>query len=260
MKKLLLASALVILPALSAFAADNAWVGTWKLDLEKSQFTGNTFTILKSENGLYHFSNGSNVGFDFGIDGKEYKTVYGRTVIWTAAGDNAWDTVRKQNGIVLANIHRQLSPDGKTLTMTETGTKPDGSTFNNENVYTRVSGSQGLIGKWKSTKARISAPDSYVVSAPSEGVMRWEIPEYKEIVEGKTDGSDLPVTGPTAPAGLTLSIKILSPTKLIYKVKVNGQLNETSIETLSADGRTLTIVSWNPGRKSEKSTAVFIKQ
>jgi hypothetical protein len=98
------------------------------------------------------------------------------------------------------------------------------------------------------------------VSSSSEGVLRWEVPAYKAVVEGKPDGSDLAVSGPRIPAGLTLSIKLVSPHKQIYKEKFGGELLETTAETLSADGKTLTDVIWHPGRKTEKSTLVYSKQ
>jgi hypothetical protein len=100
MRKLVLASALVVLPALYAFAAENPWVGTWKLDPAQSRSVGGSLTFSKSDNGLYHYSNGSKVSFDFGIDGKEYKSVYGHTVTWNAVGDKTWDSVRKRDGAV----------------------------------------------------------------------------------------------------------------------------------------------------------------
>ncbi len=260
MKKLLLVAALIVLSAVTVFAADNPWVGTWKLNIEKSNFTGDTFTYSKSENGLYHFSDGSTSNFDFGIDGKEYPAMYGNVVTWTAAGDNAWDSVWKLNGTVLENVHRALSADGNTLTITESGTKPDGSTFNNVTVYERVTGTAGLLGKWKSTKVNISSPDTVIVSSPAEGSIRWEIPEYKQSLEGKTDGSDLPVTGPTVPEGLTVSIKILSATELTYTVKISGKPVSIAGQTLSADRKTIQEVVWSPGKESEKSTAVYEKQ
>jgi hypothetical protein len=260
MRKLLLASALLVLPALSVYAADNPWVGTWKLDLAKSNFTGDTFTYTQAEKGLFHFSDGSAISYDFGIDGKEYPTPLGYTDIWTAGGNNSWDTVVKLKGTIVDNVHRQLSADGKTLTITETGTKPDGSSFHDEEVYNRVGKGQGLIGKWKSSKVNISAPNTFLVAAPAEGVLRWEIPEYKETVKGKSDGSDLPIAGPTVPEGLTISIKMLADKKLTYTVKMSGKPISVAIQTLSSDGKTMTEVDWSPGKESEKSTAVYLKQ
>jgi hypothetical protein len=260
MKKFLLAAALAVLPVVAAFGADNPWVGTWKLDVSKSKFTGDTFTYSQSASGLYHYSDGSTEEYDFGIDGKEYPAPYGRVVAWTAAGDNAWNTVWKLNGTVLDNVHRVLTADGKTLTITDDGKRPDGSTFHDETVYARISGKTGLVGKWKSTKVTISEPDSITISSPAAGSIRWEIPQYKQTLEGKTDGSDIPVSGPTVPAGLTVSIKGVSSRKQGYTVKVGGKPINFGMQTLSADGKTLTDVSWSPGKESEKSTGVFEKQ
>jgi hypothetical protein len=260
MKKTLLALALLALTTAPALATDNPWSGTWKLNVVKSQFTGDTFTYSKAANGMMHYSDGSVVSYDFGIDGKEYKTVYGRTTMWTAAGNNAWDSVYKGNGTILSKTHRELSADGKTLTITSTGTKPDGSKFNDVVVYSRVTGTNGLAGKWRSTKVDVSAPDMWIISSPSPDVLHWDIPGYKETVEGKLDGTDLPVSGPTVPAGLTFGIKKVAPRKLSYVVKVSGKVDTYGVQTLAADGKSFTDVSWSPGKQTEKSTAVFEKQ
>lgn len=243
-----------------AVAAENPWVGTWKLDTSKSHFTGDTFTYSKGANGMMHYTDGSTVSYDFGIDGKEYKTPYDRTTTWTAAGTNAWDSVSKMNGKVLANSHRELSADGKTLTITSSGTKPDGSAFKDLTVYTRVTGTKGLEGKWRSTKVEISAPDSYVIAETSPGMYKWTIPGYKASFEGKADGTDHTLSGPTIPSGLTLSWKQVSPMKMMYTEKLNGKPDAIGVQTMAADKKSFTEVSWTPGKESEKSTAVYVKQ
>ena len=260
MKKFFLVCALTAFAALPSLAADSPWAGTWKLDLAKSNFTGDTFTYSKAANGMMHFSDGSIANYDFAIDGKDYKTVYDRTTAWTEAGNNAWDSVSKANGKVLVKVHRQLSADGKTLTVTDTGTRPDGTTFHDETIYTRVTGTTGLVGKWRSTKVTISAPDSFVISCPSPGTIHWDIPAYKESVEGKLDGTDLPITGPNVPPGLTLSVKQDAPNKLSYVVKGNGKADSYGIQTLATDGKSFTDISWSAGKPDEKATGVYVKQ
>jgi hypothetical protein len=260
MKKLLLVCALTVFAFVPALAADNPWIGTWKLDPAKSQLTGDTFTYSKAANGMMHYSDGSTINFDFGIDGKEYKAAYDRSTIWTVAGDNTWDTVVMANGAVLRKSRRQISADGKTLTLTVERTRPDGSTEKEVDVYTRETGTTGLIGKWRSTKISITAAQTYLLSSPAPGVIRMEYPEYKISIEGKADGTDHSVTGPDRPAGTTLSFKMVSPTELTYTSKFNGTPDAYGTQTLSADGKTLTDVSWRPGKESEKGTAVYIKQ
>lgn len=260
MKKLILACALAAFAALPALAADNPWIGTWKLDTAKSHFTGDTFTFSKAANGMMHFSDGSTESYDFAADGKPYHSYGNRTATWTADGDNAWNQVVEADGTTLVKIQRSLSADGKTLTSTYSGTKPDGSTFNDESTYVRVSGRKGLAGKWRSTKVTVSAPDDFIISSPSPGTMRWEIPGEKASVEGKTDGSDLPVASPTMPPGMTVSFKAEGPRKLSYVVKLDGKPQSYGIQTLAADGKSYTDVSWSAGKASEKQTGFYVKQ
>ncbi len=260
MRKLFLVCALATFTALPALAAENPWVGTWKLDIEKSHFTGDTFTYSRTPNGMMHYSDDSTINFDFGIDGKEYKTLYDRSTIWTAVGDNSWNTVTMAKGTVLAKSHREISSDGKTLTITIERTRPDGSAYSEKDVYVRETGTTGLVGKWRSTKVTISAPETYVVSSPAPGVIRMEYPEYKWVVEGKADGTSNPGSGPTMPPGFTLSFKMLSPSELSYTDAIGGKPTGYGTQTLSADGKTLTDVGWSPGKESEKSTSVYVKQ
>jgi hypothetical protein len=260
MKKLLLACVMLVLPSFGAFAAESPWVGTWKLDPSKGHLVGDTFDYTKTKNGLIHYSDGSTASFDFGPDGKEYKSWGNHSVIWTAAGPNTWNTVVKQDGTVIYAARRELSADGKTLTITSTGNRPDGSPSNDVVVYNRVGGGTGLIGKWRSTKVEIPAPSVFNITSPAPGFLRFESPTYKMMFEGKADGTDLAVKGPTVPPGYTVSVKATSPRTLSYAYKLNGKPDSYNTDTLAADGKSFTSVTWNAGKKSEKTTLVFIKQ
>lgn len=260
MKRLIILAA-VALPVGLALAADNPWIGTWKLDPAKSHFTGETITYSKGSGGLMHFSDGSTSSYDFGIDGKEYKAWANRTVSWTATGDNSWDTVVKANGALIAKSHRELSADGNTLTITFTGNQPDGKAFNDKEVYTRTSGTTGLAGTWRSIKVtNPGGPQTFEITSPSAGVLHTEIPDMKATTEGRLDGSDHVITGPTMPPGMTIAQKSDSPTKVTYTIKVDGKVEGQGIQTLAPDGHSFTDVSWNPGKESEKTTAVYVKQ
>src|SRR5262249_39225693 len=225
MKRLLLLCALSFAPCGALLAAGNAWDGTWKLDVSKSHLIGDTFTYSKSANGMLHFDDGSTTSYDFNADGKDYPSYYDRTTNWTAAGKNAWDSVTKVNGKTINKAHRTLSADGNTLTLNFTATRPDGSSYHEQDVYTRIGGNaaDGLLGKWRSTKVDASTPDSFVISTPAAGVIRWEIPEQKATVQGKADGSDNPVKGPNIPPGMTLGFTQSKADEIRYAVKYNGK-------------------------------------
>jgi hypothetical protein len=261
MKVALITCSLLALSAGAASAADSPWNGTWKLDEAKSHFTGQTMTFEKGAGDTLHFSDGSSVEFDVIVDGKEHKAYANRTMIWTAPAKNTWDTVYKIDGKELTKGHRTLSDDGKTLTESWTGTRPDGTSFHEEDVFTRVSGSDGLAGTWRASKVKGGGgPQEFVISVPAAGMVHYDVPDMKVNVEGRTDGSDLPLTGPTVPPGSTISFKALTPTKTRYVMKIGGKIDNSGEQTLAADGRSFTDVNWNAGKEDEKTTAVYVKQ
>jgi len=261
MKTILLSTALITLApfAASAAAADSPWTGHWKLDPAQSHFAGDTMTYSAGPKGLIHYSDGSTIHYDFGLDGKEYKAAYNRTTRWTPAGTNAWDQVTQVDGKVLSKSHRMVSEDGKTLTETFTATQPDGTAINEELVYTRVGAGKGLLGKWRSIKVPENAPASFIISSPSPRTLHFDLPEQKASVEGTADGTDYPIQGPNMPPGMTIGFK-LAEREIHYTIKVNGKPDTYGIETLAADGHSFADVSWAPGKESEKQTAVYVKQ
>jgi hypothetical protein len=261
MKTTLIVCSLLALPG-TLYAADSPWNGTWKLDAAKSHLTGQTFTYSERPGGLLHYEDGSTASFDFGLDGKEYKTWADHTQTWTAAGTNAWDFVTRAGGKVRAKGHVVLSEDGKTLTMAIAGTRGDGKDFHEDDVYTRVSGTGGLAGSWRAERVTgaTELPQTFIISAPADGVLHYEIPDMQATVEGRTDGSDNPLNGPTVPPGATISFKRLAALKIKYTIKLNGKPDSIGVQTIAADGNSFTDTNWNPGRASEKTTAVYVKQ
>ena len=261
MKTTWIICSLLALPAGAASAADSPWNGTWKLDPQKSQLTGQTFTYTERPGGMLHYEDGSSVTYDFGLDGKEYKTWSNRSSTWTAAGKKSWERVTRIDGKVFTKGHVVLSEDGKTLTETFTGTRPDGQEFHEEDVFNRVSGTDGLAGEWRAAKVTgPTGPQTFIISATGAGVLHYEIPDMKVSVEGRLDGTDIALSGPTVPPGATISFKRLSPAKIRYTMKINGKTDNTGVQTIAPDGASFTDVNWNAERENEKTTAVYVKQ
>ena len=98
------------------------------------------------------------------------------------------------------------------------------------------------------------------ISFPSPGVIKWEYVEDKGSFTGKIDGSDLPYTSPTVSGNFTVSVQMDGPRKLSNTTKRDGKPVQYGTDTVSADGKTITDVSWTPGRESEKQTGIYIKQ
>lgn len=261
MRTTLIICALLTLPGGAVCAADSPWNGTWKLDPARSHLTGQTFTYSERPGGMLHYEDGSTASFDFGLDGKEYKTWANRTTSWTAAGKNTWDRVTRVDGKPHAKGHVALSDDGKTLTMTSTGTRPDGQEFHEEDVFSRVSGTDGLVGVWRTAKVtNPTGPQTFIISSPATGVLHYEIPDMKASAEGRLDGTDVPLSGPAVPPGATISFKRLGATKIKYVIKIGGKPDSIGVQSIAADGGAFTDTNWNPSRESEKTTSVYVKQ
>jgi hypothetical protein len=245
--------------ALPAFAADNPWVGTWKLNKAKSHLTGQTFVYSKNGNGLDHFSDGA-TEYDFTANGIDYPVMGGATESWTSAGQNIWTVTDKMNSQVVTTSKVELSKDCKTMKVTTMGTRPDGSAINDQDTYTKIKPDGCLEGTWKSMKVTSSEPGMWIVSQNSPDEWKWEIPDWKETLTGKPDGSDLTVSGPDVATGMTVAIKQDGPRKLTYTVKQNGKALGQGEQTLAANGKSFTDQSWVPGKETEKQTSVYEKQ
>ena len=146
------ACAVVLSVATSAQAPDPL-VGTWKLDVAKSTYKPGpapksaTVVITPAGKGL-------KIDIDaVGGDGKPMKWMYanerdGKETPVT--GNPAYDAVMvaqnsptegtityKKGGKTIATAKTSLSKDGKTLTVTTTGTDPMGQAMNNVALYTK---------------------------------------------------------------------------------------------------------------------------
>jgi hypothetical protein len=71
----------------TAIAADDSFVGRWKLDLDKSQFTGLTYKIEDLGGDKYSLAFGDDVE-TVALDGKDYPTKYGNTWAIAKTGPN----------------------------------------------------------------------------------------------------------------------------------------------------------------------------
>ncbi len=146
---LLVAAAVVV--GGTAFAGDN-WVGSWKLNPAKSQLGANvvqaqTLTFESTPAGIKLVSTGT------GAQGKPTKTAYtskfdGKDVPWSGnvmadtaspkkIDDNTYENTWKKGGKATVTSRVSVSPDGKTLTITHTGTDLQGKPVSGTAVYDR---------------------------------------------------------------------------------------------------------------------------
>jgi len=132
-------------------AADNPLVGTWKINLAKSTFSpgpapkSSTVTFEPAGNGIKQSVN--NVGAQghsiiysvtYEFDGKDYPVIGdpARDVVaWTRIDAHTLEATNKKDGKITTRQKRVIAADGKSFTLTTTGTNPQGQTVKNVEFY-----------------------------------------------------------------------------------------------------------------------------
>ena len=238
-------------------ATDNPFVGKWKLDPSKSEFSGPTMKIEKTGK-KYRFSAGGD-SYTFETNGKEQPSLYGRVVSWKQVDPNTWERTTKMRGNVLNESTLTTSADAKSLTETTKGTRPDGEAFESTTVYDRVGEGSGPLGTWKSKSVKMSAPASFDIGENGTDGIAFNIPAMKAQCLLKFDGKDYPAAGPTVPEGLTLAATKAGDRAFTLTQKIKGKPLFKSTYEVSTDGKTLTTTG-SPVAVNEPTKAVYDRE
>jgi hypothetical protein len=169
-----------------------------------------------------------------------------------------YTTTNKKNGLLINTSTWKLSGDGNTLVIESKGTKPNGDTFDNVTTYVRTAPGTGLIGSWKSTKVKLSNPNSLTVQSNGDEVT-LTLSAIKATCHAKWDGKDYPATGPTVPDGITLALSKSGPNSFKLVQKSKGKVLNIIHYHVAADGKTMTTKGTN-GEGKEPFTQVYEKQ
>lgn len=239
------------------WAADNPFVGDWKLNPTRSKMTD----VMKVENiGANQYT------FNFGggpqtivVDGTDQPGGFGSTLSVAVERPDTWKVIRKRDGRMLLSAIWNLSEDGTTLTDHFTGFKANGSPYTVDYVYKRKHGGSGFTGEWVSTSETVTSTVMLEVR-PYEGDGLSFIEPAVDVTRNvKFDGKDYPTLGPNVPAGFTSSISRVDEHALKMSCKMNDKLLYTQQIELSSDLKTLTITRLIVGEE-EPNIRVFERQ
>jgi hypothetical protein len=143
----------LVAPTLMTAADTSAFVGTWKLNLEKSKYPSSaapkSLTRTITANGdkvTYSFegtaADGSALKYSFTVqyDGKDYEISgtgpYGADHIALKLVDShTTEGTLKKGDKVVSTVHTTISHDGKTATVTGKGTDKDGKPIRQTQVF-----------------------------------------------------------------------------------------------------------------------------
>jgi hypothetical protein len=251
--RLLLISCLVT-GALSA--ADNPFVGDWKLNPSRSKLTD----VMKVE------SNGGNkYTFNFGagpeavvVDGTDQPGHYG-TIVSVAIEGETWKFIRKKDGRLQISAIWSLSEDSSTLTDRFTGFNANGSSYTLNYIYKRKAGGSGFAGEWVSTSEAVNSVVMLQVRLYEGDGLSFIEPATDITRNVKFDGKDYPNSGSNATPGATSSIRRVNERALEMTYKIDDKVLYTQQIELSSDSKTLTMTRHIVG-ESETNIRVFERQ
>ena len=257
-KRSLLFLFVACLVAAALTAANDPFVGEWKLNPSKSKLV-DEMKVASAGGNKYAFDFGGGQPENITVDGTDQPGLAGTTLAVTAEGPEAWKVVRKKEGRMLLTANWTLSKDGNTLTDHYTELGPDGKGSTVNYVYKRAAGGSGFAGDWVSTSATITF--EYLVKVqPYEGDGLSIIDSTEGLTTNvKSDGKDYPVAGSNAPKGLTASARRVNPQTIEITDKVNGKTAFTRQLEISSDLKTLTITT-HPANRREPNVMVFERQ
>jgi hypothetical protein len=245
MQPLFLRSALLASLIATSLSAQDPFIGKWKLNLAKSKLAGQTIEIQQVGGG-YKFQEDEHSDIIF-ADGLDHPTHFGETMSITQKKTDTWAITYKNGDRVLMNTLWKVSKDGKTLTYTATGIRPNGIQFSNQLTAKRTGAGSGLAGKWETVSVNLSSPREIYIEPYESGGHFISFPGRKQTVRMKFDGKDYPEEGPTVPPGSTSSGRRIDDRTTETTEKIKGKIIEVAKAAISPDGRTQKIVVTEPG-------------
>lgn len=255
---------LVSMAALSlsvASYAQAAFDGTWKTDLSKSKFSPKPFTFYISQGWLHCVS--CTPPLDVAADGQDHP-VSGQpfdTASATIVDEHSSKVVGKSAGKTIFEQTASVSTDGKTLTVKNTAYPKDSSKpVTSESVHTRdgvlPAGVHATSGNWVIKKASGSA-ETLLTTYKVNGDQITMTDPTGHAYTAKFDGADNPVKGDYG--WDTVSLKRIDAHTIEETDKFKGNVIGISTSTVSANGKTMTVVATDMPSK-RVSTYIATKQ
>lgn len=115
------------------------------------------------------------------------------------------------------------------------------------------------LGTWSLRAPAGEPPETLVYTDAGEGAMRMVSVEAKSVILTRFDGRPAPDTGAGATTGpaRTLAVTAQTPRRYRWTFAIAGKPFVAGVNTLSADGRTFTEVSWRVDTPAKRVTLIY---
>jgi hypothetical protein len=250
MNKLLMLLWMAPVVAFSAGSID----GTWKSKADSYQQTGKPDSYQLS-NGMYKCNSCAPPisvkadGTDQSVTGHDYYDSFAVRVL----SGNSIETTAKKGGKIIATDTLTVSADGKTLTekfVDYSGAQAASGTATSSRLTAGAPGSHVVSGTWKQA-AFSDASDTLMTvkfQSTADGLkMQWNGQSY----DAKFDGKEYPTLND--PGNTMVSLKRIDANTIEETDRRGGKVTDVIRSTVSADGKTLSVVDTMPTRGTTAS-------
>jgi hypothetical protein len=240
--------------------ASSAFDGSWMMRTGSVKVTGNpdTFQVNKGD----YVCSSCNPPISLKADGTDQSVPgqdYFDTVAVRIVGDRAIERVNKKAGKIAASNSLRVSIDGKTLTehlVIYQGSHPIKETLTYRRTAPGPAGSHAISGSWMQTSVGDVAGSVATLkyqSTPDGLRMQWNGQSY----DAKFDGREYPIKND--PGNTTVSLERINSIAFEETDRRGGKVVEITRSTLSADGKSMSIVDIDPVHNTT-STYVMVKR
>jgi hypothetical protein len=244
-----------LLPALLLFGfllpmlalAQSPFDGTWKLDLNKVDFSKKPDVFLL-QNGMYQCKT-CVPPIDVKADSQDQKVTghsYYDSVAIKVVNDHQIEETDKKNGKVVMTSTSTVSPDGNTLTFEfSDSSNTNGAPVTGKGEASRVAkgpaGANAISGSWRNTKMENLSDNGSLFTFKMSGDELTMTTPTGQSYTAKVNGTEAPYKGD--PGTTSVSVKSMGRNTVEESDMRDGKVIYVNKMTVTADGKTMNIVS-----------------
>jgi hypothetical protein len=245
MKKLLVFGFLVALLLPAVALAQNAFDGTWKIDLNNAKLPTKP-DVYVLQDGMYHCKN-CVPPIDIKADGTDQKVTghpYYDTASIKVVDDHTIMETDKKDGKVVTTSKTTISADGKTAMFefsdsSDTNADPVTGKGESTRVAKGPAGSHAISGSWRVTKIETVSDNGLMFTFKVDGDMLTMTSPTGQSYTAKLDGTDAPYKGDPGTNGV--SVKRINKSTIEETDKRDGKVINVSRMTVASDGKSMKI-------------------
>ncbi len=243
MKRLFLLFVLAALSIPMPAAAQSVFDGTWKIDMNKVDFSKKPDVFLL-QNSMYSCKT-CTPPYEIKADGTDQSVTghpYYDSVAIKVVSDHAIEETDKKNGKVVSTSSSTVSSDGNTVmfTFSDSSNTNGGPPVTGKGEATRVAkgpaGSNAISGSWRTTKIEGLSDNATVWTYKVSGDEITMTNPTGQSYTAKLNGTDAPMKGD--PGITSVSVKTKGKDTLEETDKRDGKVISVFKMTVAADGKT----------------------